>query len=361
MSLKIKLLSFLFLSQFLYVEITEAKLFQSGGRGSPSSNFSQDFFYVDNSNINAVGITTEAYADLFSNSISNSVGGGGRGLGSVPSECINGYTQDDQDAVDQEISYLQDDLNDGIITQDEFDEQAAAWQATIDGEPCVWEFDEGEDLFAFGFFSLFFDTLDVTYDVDWTITDDNGGLWELDGEINPDDLITADGEIPQGSVLLNSAAPLDLVAGDYFINVAVSLSSSKGGFFWENRDPSNRVTLVNPTCIINPEHDAWTVLYENWLDAIDAWESGGMVGPAPAEPVEPDFEICGHTGILDDVDETQVDAPTFFFSETELLRILPVVADMPPEEVNAPTSLTILLLGLAALWGTRRRACTIKH
>jgi hypothetical protein len=351
MSLTIKIFTCLFLSLFLFVEIANAKLIRSGGRGSQSGNFSQDFFYVDNSNINAVGITTEAYADLFTNSISNSVGGGGRGLGAVPSELIFGYTQDDQDAVDDQISDLQDQLNDGTITQDEFDEQAAALQATIDGVPGVWEFTEGEDLFTFGFFSLFFDTPDVMYDVNWIITNDTGGLWEFEGEINTaGDLDSPDGEITKGSVMLNSSAPLDLAAGDYFINVSVSLSSLTGDFFWENRDPNNTVTMEFPTCIDNPAHSVWLIDYDEWLDAFFEWEDNGMVGPAPVEPVEPDFEICGHTGVLDDFDETLVSAPTFFFSESELLRILPGSSDTDPTQVNAPASLGTILFGLWVFW-----------
>ncbi|MCF2948723.1 hypothetical protein L0668_11440 [Paraglaciecola aquimarina] len=363
MSRKLHFSAILFLALYLFVQIAEAALLRTSGRGSRSSNFSQTFYYLDNQHLNQVGIKEASYTNLFANSISKTVGGGGRGLGAVPNTCINGYTQSDEHDKDQEINYLHDDFNDGKISQTERDQGIDKLNFDLYGEPCVWEFEQGEALNMFGFFSLFFDTQDVTYDVDWFVD----GKEIAGGGINTTgDLATADGQIDKGWVTLNSAPIFDLAPGDYAVSVNVSIMSSKGKFFWENRDPSNPAGFeFNPTCIINDEHQPYIDAlekYNNYLyavadhaaDPINYPDPGPIAPPNPGD-VEPAFEICGHPSI----DFTSYDesfAPTLFSSEPEILRILAASADPQPDTnpVTTPNPLSILLLGLSTAFLTRR-------
>ncbi|WP_438864822.1 hypothetical protein [Neptunicella sp.] len=356
---KIKLSTLLFLSSLLYIQAVNAVLSRGSGRGDYSSNFDQAFYYVDNSLINSVGITDEAYANFSANSIFRGVGGGGRGLGSVPSECVVGYTQDQLDDLEVQrnsaLSFFENDPSTKNLSDAEYDAAIAAIENDFDqqltaltvGEPCAWEFNQGEDLFTFGFFSLDFDTPDVNYDVTWQISNDNGGLWNLAGTVN------------NGSVFLDTASPADLFAGDYSISVKVGMSSAKGSFFWENDDSRDPVTLQN-ICEINPEWDAFfgpNGAYTLWEKAVDIWFDGGQIGPEPIQPNEPVMEICGTVGI-NQYDERS-NPPTFFYSDPEILRILPVSSEPDSNAVNAPASLGTFLLGLGALM-LRRRAATRK-
>jgi hypothetical protein len=338
-------LTLLFLSTFLYVNVAEAGLSRGSGRGDYSDNFQQAFYYVDNSLVNSIGITDAAHDNFYANSTTKGVGGGGRGLGSVPSECINGWTQDEVDALEAErnsrIYALPSDNN--------YDDAAAAINNDIDqqlqtltvGEPCAWEFNQGEDLFTFGFFSLDFGTPDVSYAVNWQIAG-NGGLWSLAGSVD------------NGSVFLDTTAPVNLFAGDYSIRVSVGISSTKGSFFWENDDARDPVVLTK-TCPPNPAYDDYystTGAYETWLTAYNNWFDGITTGPEPIQPPEPAQEICGWVG-LDENDERS-NPPTFFYSDPEILRILAVNSDPVGNAVNAPASLGTFLLGLGALFMRRR-------
>ena len=369
-----QLLSLTFITTFLYVEIAEAKLLQSSGRGSRSGNFSQEFFYVDNQYVNEIGIIESAFefdGPADDKSIVKAVGGGGRAINAVPNTCVNGYTQDQVDDLESartsDIDFYNSDPSNGGLSDADFNAGIDAINndynqqisAITTGEPCVWEFDQGEDLFTFGFFSLFFGTPDVTYDVSWNIYG-AGETWTLPGSVNTvPDLVTPDGTIEEGWVTLNAPAPSNLFAGDYLIDVSVSLSSTKGEFFWINGDPNDRVGFeANATCEINPEHDVWNIAYEAWLDAVDDWELNGSIGPAPVEPVEPEFETCGHPTFGTNSATTNLElrpSPTFFSSEQELLRILPVSSDPQAKPVNAPASLSMLLIGLGSLLVRRRK------
>ncbi|MGJ8679679.1 hypothetical protein [Paraglaciecola sp.] len=361
MSRKIKTLTLLILTQFLYIQIADAGLLRTTGRGSLSSNFDQAFHYVDNSylRMNSLGITDDSFDSFLFNRITKGVGGGGRGLGAAPSSCVNGYTQDQVDDFetdrDSQLYALPSDSNyDASAAQinNSIDQQI---QAMTVGEPCAWEFDEGEDLFAFGFFSLFFGTPDVAYDVNWLISGE-GQTWSLPGSVNTvPDLDTADGIVEEGWVTLNTSAPVDLFAGDYTISVNVALSSTNGSFFWENGDSNDTVELTRK-CEFNPAWDAYYSVggeYEQWQTDYFAWEDAGSVGTAPVQPTEPADEICGTASYNND-SGLRSNAPTLFYSETEILRILPINSVPDNQTVNTPASLGVLLFGLGFLMNRKR-------
>jgi hypothetical protein len=329
MTAKLKLLTLPLLALFLFAQFAEAGLVRSGSRGDFSSNFSQAFYYVDNQYLNEVGIIDSAFdfdSPKAANSIFRAVGGGGRGLGAVPNDCINGYTQGDLDNLEQEIDYLRTELSEGRITEAEFDAAVAALEAAIYGEPCVWEFNQGDALSMFGFFSLFFDTPDISYNVRWLI---DGVL--LPGDINTaGNLVTPDGTINNGWVTLNTPPTMAFAPGDYMAYAAVDLSSSAGRFFMTSNRPGDEI-VFEEKCIVKPNPD---------FDPDN-----------PDDGIDPFIEVCGYTNV--DRNDSEVNNPTMsFFSDGEMLRILP--ADAGPVAVNAPASITLLLVGLLTM-GLRRQ------
>lgn len=333
MSVKLKLLTLPLLALFLFAQFAEATLIRSGGRGDLSLNYSEAFYYVDNQYLNEAGIVESAFdAGWFGspkadNSIMRAIGGGGRGLGAVPNDCIKGYTQSDVDDLEQDIDYWQTELSEGRITEAQFDAEVAALELAVYGEPCVWEFAQGDALSMFGFFSLFFDTPAVTYDVNWLIN----GI-SIPGEINTaGDLLTADGTINKGWVTLNTP-PLSILApGDYLVSVSVSLSASMGKFFWTSSEPGNQVEFQE-ICITkeNPDFD-----------------------PEDNDSLE-FIDVCGYDSVSRSNDLV-VNARTMFYSDQEILRILPATTGPDITPVNAPASIVLLLFGIVALVIRRQR------
>ena len=333
MSAKLKLLTLPLLALFLFAQFAEAALVRTGGRGDPSANFSQAFYYVDNQYLNEMGIIESAFdfnSPKAANSIVRAVGGGGRGLGAVPNDCIKGYTQDDVDNLELEIDYWRTELSYERITEAEFDALVAALELAIYGEPCVWEFTQGDALSMFGFFSLYFDTPDVSYNVNWLID----GV-SLPGAINTaGNLITPDGTINNGWVTLNTPPTMAFEPGDYMAYVSVGLSSSQGQFFWTSTQPGNEI-VFEQKCIVKPNPDF--------------------------DPDNPDLgidefiEVCGYTNVYRN--DSEVNNPTMsFFSAGEILRILPA-NDGPVAPVNAPASIALFLAGLFTM-GLRRKRKT---
>jgi hypothetical protein len=353
MSRKLSIFTLLLLMQFLYIQIAEAGIVRTGGRGSQSGNYSEGFYYVDNQYLNEFGrIKESAYEDqFFSKSILRAVGGGGRGLGSVPNTCINGYTDDDLDELANQIDYWDTELSYGRITQDEYDTAVAAENFKIYGEPCVWEFTEGDSLSMFGFFSLYFGIPDVVYDVDWSIS----GQPTLPGEVNTlGDLDTIDGTILDGWVTLN--ADFDIAPGDYTVYVTVGLSTPKGKIFYDRNRPNDMVNLTR-VCDANPAFDVYQValaLFQTYQNAVDDYYYYNdpinypyPTGPVPPDPgdVVPDQDICGYDSV--DQSDNVIAAAMSFYSEGEQLRILPANVDpnSPTTDVSAPASIGLLLLG----------------
>jgi hypothetical protein len=357
MSRKLHFFTLLLLTQFLYIQVVEAAILRTSGRGSKSSNFSEGYYYVDKQYLNEFGrIKESAFEDqFFSKSILRAVGGGGRGLGSVPNTCINGYTDDDLDDLAHEIAYWDTELSYGRITQEEYDTAVAAENFKIYGEPCVWEFTEGESLSMFGFFSLYFGIPDVVYDVDWSIS----GQPTLSGEVNTlGDLATIDGTIYDGWVTLN--ADVDLAPGDYNVFVSVDITTPNGKVFYDRNRPNDKVNLER-ICDLNPAFDVYQAalsLFEQYQNAVDDYYYYNdpvnypyPTGPVPPDPgsVAPPDEICGYDSL--DSSDNVINAAMSFYSEGEQLRILPANVDpnSPTNDVSAPASMGLLLLGWLGL------------
>lgn len=349
-------LTLLLLSTFLYAQLVEAAIIRGSGRGDRSDNFSQDFYYVDNQYLNELGIIDSAIVDWGSEfapdanlSLYNRVGGGGRALGVVPNTCVVGYTQDQVDTIETDrnsaLDFFNNDPNTGNLSDAEYDAALAAINNDFDGqvtaltvgEPCIWEFTQNDPMSMFGFFGVYFDTADISYDVTWHI---DGQV--LPGNINTaGDVVTPDGTINKGWITLNTPDTLGLAPGDYsHMYATISLTSTTGSFFWVNRDSSN------------PSGFARKCSYEdnpNYNDTI---------------PEGPDnlftIETCGYNSYYDSDPDSQVsNAQTSFTSDFETLRILAASADPDSTPVNAPASLSTFLLGLGALLLRRRN--TVKN
>jgi hypothetical protein len=343
-------------SLFLYSQIADAGIVRTSGRGDLSGNYDEGYYFVDNQYLNERGrILESAFENQFYNkSVLRTVGGGGRGLGAVPNDCVNGYTEDQVDSLEadrqSELNAFYDADSTSTLTDAEYDAAEQAIQNKYDGlvqaltvgEPCVWEFEQGESLSMFGFFSLFFGDADVNYNVTWNVAGQN-----VAGAINTaGNLDTPDGIINNGWVTLN--ADVDLVPGDYSVFVNVSISSSTGKFFYDRNRPFDEVNFRR-VCEYNPAYDDYynaLEQYENYLFDPNNW-----VGPIPLNPgsVEPDIEICGYDSVDSSYDV--VSAQRYFTSDREALRILPssVVQNPPTTDANAPASIAMLILGFGVM------------
>lgn len=383
MSRKLTLSALLFLALFLFVQIADAALLRSSGRGSRSLNFSQHFYFVENQYLNNVGIKANTSDPLFSTpdpslSYYKRIGGGGRGVTAVPTalnagdnSCVNGYTQDQVNDIDNDessaINAFNNAPNVGDLTNAEYDagiakiqEGFAQQRQTLTvGTPCVWEFEQGEALSMFGFFGLYFGDAPIDYLVNWYVDGE-----EMTGDINKTGgtLATPDGPIGAGWITLPETVPaFDLAPGDYNIHATVSLSSTQGRFFWENDDASD-VVKIQKQCIDNPAHQTYIEAlekYNNYLFAVSDHALDPIKYPGPAVPnpglAEPDFEICGYNSIEQFNNNEVSFAPLSFVSEPELLRILPVSSDTLPDSkpVSTPNPVSLLLLGLSSILLTR--------
>ena len=326
----------LVVSSFLFAEVVQAGLLRTSGRGSLSREFSEVWYYVDNADITEFGDATFNYS--FGAGIGNTkgVGGGAPGLNAVPSDpCIASYTRsrvdDEIDFVNDEISFLSgtfgedEDENDRIQAQiDDLDDELRQLESAFPfgNDPCVWEFEEGEDLFTFGTFQPF-GNADIGYDVEWSIFGD-GVSERLEGDIQegPNPL---DPTVQEGWVTLNAPAPASLVPGDYSLFVSVSLVAPEGRFFYTS---SERDFEVEVRDICRPPEDD------------DATE-----------------DVCGFNS-FDRFSDELVTARTSFSTDVgEILRIVPSTTlpdDDPVTAVPAPSTLAAFLLGLLALVRGRR-------
>lgn len=350
---KPKLLLFTFLLMFLWVEVAEARLFRTSGRGTQQDQYSEAIYYVNNAYLNDIGITPESYDNDTWSTDFNTRTGGFAGVEAVPSECTSAYIED---KLNDDILYWEGELSNAKNDDEaaEIEAKIAALQAQFTGVPCIWEFEQGEEVFTWGAFNFYFDSPDVLYDVDWFI---NGQ--HFDGYINTNSNLKDPNDnthsIDVGSVMLST--PLDLAPGDYDIRVDVSISSDSGKFYYVNEDQYNTVTLDEQRCEQSDEWTTWNQTdtqlftneeYDNWVNA------------------EPEYEICGYVssrntyeeqwqGFYDNYRE-EVNAPTLFSSVTDTLRILPSSDEIQaePTPANAPASIGLFMMGLGGIIIRRR-------
>jgi uncharacterized protein (TIGR03382 family) len=323
------------------VDIAQAGLLRTSGRGSLSRNFSEVWYYVDNQFINEFGDATVnvAFSSPFANT--KAVGGGGPGVSAVPSDpCIASYSEADVDLAKQDVENQINNLSNSYTGDDTIDDDIDRQIADLDDElrqldssfpfgndPCVWEFEEGEDLFTFGSFGPFGNP-EIGYDVEWSILG-NGVSERLQGAIQ-DGVNPLDPSIQDGWVTLNTPAPSSLVPGDYSLFVSVSLlppldpltGNAAGRFFYTSSEPGWEVD-IEQVCRI----------------------------PASGGP-----DVCGFNSV-DRFTGDVVDTPTSFFSRVgEILRIVPAATppDGGPVAVSAPSTLSAVVAGLLLLVRRRR-------
>ncbi|MDP5131428.1 MAG: hypothetical protein NWQ54_11130 [Paraglaciecola sp.] len=371
MSVKIHPIALLFLAQFLVVQVAEAGLIRNSGRGSPSSQVETHYYFVKNQDLvqfsdSSFGISVEAYAanSILGFEFTNTIGGGGRGISAVPtsgptaSNCNGAYNQD-------QVNTIQDDIDYWASSSDanapaELANAQNALDFLINGSPCVWEFEQGEELLAFGAFSMFFDTALIEHQVLWEITG-NGLNETLAGSINEGgDIMTPDGIISTGQVMLNTTAPANLLVGDYEITAVANLTSSAGQFFFERTNTgsgsSAEVVTLGFYEEYNPAWDVWRIAYEEWQNnVLYPWQDDpNRTGSEPVFTVpEPAQTISGYRSV-NDQDEVRT-AETYFRSEPEMLRIVAANNTSNPTSVNAPFSALLLLFGLVGVWLRKRQ------
>jgi len=366
-----KVVAVVSLLMFFWVEVAEAQLIR-GSRPTYKGQYSEAIYYVENQYLNQAGVTEAAFTGGQWNNDVRSRTGEQEGLDAAPSECNRSITRDEEYEAESQILIIEDELSyatDPIrIAQLEAD--LAFYQSIIANNPCVWEFAQGEDLFVWGFFGLIFNSSDVNYNVSWRI-DGNGQSWTFDGSINgqsgltdPDDPTY---EINPYSVLLDAEAPAGLTPGDYAISVGVSISSDKGGFVYASDNHPDGPYNLELNCIENPDYEPWyqsIIAFEESINHLDNAEYDAALDQWYLDNPEPDQQICGYAAMESGYDQngdyvyTQIQAPTSFYSETELLRITPAalaIESDPIDQVNAPASFGLFALALSGLMVRRKK------
>lgn len=177
---------------------------------------------------------------------------------------------------------------------------------------CEWQFSEDERLFVYGDFPMFLPGA-FAYDIKFTISDNAGTQWVLDGA---DTYVDNVGGAPlpdggysnQGMVFLDAQRPADLVAGEYTISVSVTMFSGPNSSFHHYYD----------------ENSGYQVACEDVADP-----SGAMQ------------EFCFVASGI-----SQSDTLSFSADFAETLRIVPA---------NAPASLALFMGGLCLMTLRRTR------
>jgi hypothetical protein len=369
-----------FLILFVWVNVVEARLIRTSGRGTYQDQYSEAVYYIPNQYLNDMGIDSK-YMDPSSTDYVNVPGllsdvnsrtGGFEGLDAVPGECVKGVIQDDQYDLEEEIATVEYSIYDGMpdAERQSLEAELAYLQSQYDqlyaNDPCIWEFEQGQDLFTWGAFNFFFESTDVNYDVNWYISG-AGQSWVLDGSINTSDTLSDPNDpqstIAQGSVLLNAAAPAGLVPGDYSIRVGVSLSSDTGSFVYESDNHPSGPYSFEEQCRYNDEIDAYADAYNEANGTLSDAEFDEWLANNP----EPPFEICGYGAYQTvysgypryDTSYELIAAPTSFYSVSETLRILPATTQadqIGAVDASAPASLGLFCLGVGGIFYRRRKS-----
>lgn len=205
--------------------VSDAKLIRGGGRGSETSSTSDDYYLIDDIHRNSVGID-EAYFEA----------------GAFPSVTISG-------GIDTAFAAPTECVDYSIIEENQRREDAGV--ELLVEEPCIWEFEQNENLVLFGDFLLYFADADLI-DVNWLISDGVND-WNFAGTVNPDkNYFLPDGELADkaGMVFLDAPIPFDMGVGDYTVSVQVTqFSGSEASFYSLNTHNSasfNCDDTVNP-------------------------------------------------------------------------------------------------------------------
>jgi hypothetical protein len=329
----------IFLSSFIFVQIAEARLIRGSGRTVISYQHETNYYFVENAELvdfaNYTGMSEVAYSNKDSGfgTTTRTIGGGGQGISAVP-------TSGPSAAEDCNASY-------------DFGDVAPV------AEPCIWSIEEGEDLTAFGSFSMFFDNPLIEHQIEWLISG-NGIVKTLDGSINAGlPINTPDGIIGTGQVMLEALwSDLDLLPGDYEISVNAIVSSSAGKFFHETRRLGTGTTatevILERVDEENPAHNEWLALREAWeRDILDPWFNN-PVGPEPTFDIpEPPMSLVAYAmneesqGFVDASDTLLLDSRFTLLQNfgPEILRIEAATSLPPVNSVSAPSAFILILTG----------------
>jgi hypothetical protein len=202
-----KILKILIASCLIISFVSNAKLIRGGGRGSGTSSTSDDYYLIGDIHRNSVGID-EAYFDS----------------GAFPSVTISG-------GIDTAFAAPTECVDYNILEENE--RRAAAGVDLLEEEPCVWEFEQNENLVLYGDFLLYFADADLV-DVNWLISDGVND-WNFAGTVNPDsNYLLPDGELADraGMVFLDVPMPFDMGVGDYVVSVQVTQYSGLDASFY---------------------------------------------------------------------------------------------------------------------------------
>ena len=212
-----KIFKILITSCLIISFVSDAKLIRGGGRGSETSSTADTYYLINDIHRNSVGIDT-AYFEA----------------GGFPSAYVSG-------GVDLAYAAPTDCVDYSIIAENE--NRKAAGVELLEEEPCIWEFQQDENLSVFGAYLIFLAD-PALIDVRWTIS--NGVMdWTLAGDIDN-----------TGTPLLSAPIPFDMDIGDYWATVTITQNSGPdASFYKQNVHDSNIVdcddTVTPPVCGYN--------------------------------------------------------------------------------------------------------------
>lgn len=361
-----KTLSVVFLLMFFWVEMAQAALIRGSGRTTYRDQYSEAVYYVENQYLNEMGVKSDEYFSFNWDDDVTSRTGGTVGISASPGECTRSFTKDEEYEADERIGQIESELtwNDDPNDVARLEAELADLYEFLEVDPCVWQFEEGEDLFLWGFFAFVFDSTDVDYDVTWSISG-NGNFWSEKGTVNSDGPITDPDDssytIGNKNALLSIPAPSGLTVGDYEVSVSVTISSDDGGFVYESGNHPNGPYWLEEQCVENPGLRPWDDAREAFLTSIDHLddpEYTQQVDAWFAENPEPEYDICGYAAqrtYYDSATRSYYDevipAPTYFSSTSEILRITPMSAAIqdPSQPIDEPNPFGLLVFGMGGL------------
>ncbi|MFT6910398.1 MAG: hypothetical protein ACJAS1_007127 [Oleiphilaceae bacterium] len=351
MSRLVQISALMFLLMFVFVEIAEAKLIRGVGKGSISYQHETYYYFVENQNVvelsNFTGMSQAAFDDRNTGFgvTTKTVGGGGSAISAVPT---SGFS-----------------ASDNCNNSYDFGQVAPA------DDPCEWSISQGDNLTAFGSFSLFFDNPLIDHEIVWTISG-NGVNKTINGRVNEGPTInTPDGVIGTGQVMLDALwSDLDLLPGIYDISVSALISSTAGQFFRETVLLGSDSTAT-PIDLIKEEEN--NPAYDEWSTAIVAWQNDVLFPwlddpnrqlPEPTfDTPEPPQTLVAY--IMDDYsngyrapsNSLAVDSRFSLLQNfgPEILRIEASSINPPINPVNAPAVLTLVSLGGLFAFMRRRK------
>jgi hypothetical protein len=203
---KIFIVSCLVASSFV-----DAGLIRGSGRGGSSGSTADTYYLIDDIHTNSMGIDTDYFE------------GGG-----FPSAYVSGGIDHAYAAPTFCVDY-------SIIEQNE--QRKAAGVELLEEEPCIWEFQQHENLNVFGAYLIFLADPSLI-DVSWTIS--NGVKdWTVAGFMDA-----------TGTPWLDAPIPSDMVVGEYWATVTITQNSGPNATFYrQNVHDSN---LVNCDDSVTP-------------------------------------------------------------------------------------------------------------